>query len=62
MYYLMKTINLKLLKMEVPLFFSALFVSEMFYQFHSFTLELFAFFCTWYFLSYAVHQIFGSKK
>lgn len=41
---------------ELPALGIALVVSEIFYKFHSFTLEFAAFFATWYGLSWVIER------
>lgn len=49
MYSLMRRLPLKrVLAEEVPLAGAAMIIAEMFFKFHSFTLECLAFLATWY--------------
>jgi len=41
---------------ELPGFFAALFIAELFFKFHSFTLECVAFLSTWYALSWIFNR------
>ncbi|MGR8980663.1 MAG: hypothetical protein ACU84H_11330 [Gammaproteobacteria bacterium] len=51
MYTLIRAIPLKQLLMEqVPIILASLTIAELFYKFHSFTLEAIAFLATWYVL------------
>ena len=44
---------------EVPAFGAALVIAEIFYKFHSFTLELVAFLVTWFVLGWAARQLYN---
>jgi hypothetical protein len=46
---------------EAPAFLVAFVVAELFYKFHSFSLECAAFLATWYALSWVQSLIFGSR-
>ena len=49
MYTLMRTLSLKKILLEqAPTIVGSMFIAEMFYKFHSFTLECIAFLATWY--------------
>lgn len=51
MYTLIRSLPLRQLVVEqVPVFALALLIAELFYKFHSFTLECLAFLATWYVL------------
>jgi hypothetical protein len=53
MYTSVKTVGLPtFLAREAPAFLGAFIVAELFYKFHSFTLETIAFLATWYVLSW----------
>ena len=52
MYHLIGSRGLRLAAQEVPAGTLALVVAEMFYRFHSFTLECLAFLATWYVFSW----------
>ena len=55
MYTLTRLIPLRqLLTQEAPTFMGSLVIAELFYKFHSFTLECAAFLGTWYVLDAAV--------
>ena len=62
MYHLIKIINLQMLRTEIPAFFCSLFLAESLYNFHNFTLELFAFLGTYYFLSYSLNFLLTYRK
>jgi hypothetical protein len=50
---------------ELPSFSAALLLAELFFKFHSFTLECVAFLSTWYALSWIVNRVWresGSKE
>jgi len=58
MYTLIQSISLRRLILEQGLAFgSSLLIAEMFYKFHSFTLECLAFLATWYALDYVIQFI-----
>ena len=49
MYQLVRTLSIRQLLLEqLPAFTTSLIVAELFYHFHSFTLECMAFLGTWY--------------
>lgn len=49
MYAILKSLTLRELALEqLPAFATALVTAELFYKFHSFTLECLAFVATWY--------------
>jgi hypothetical protein len=56
MYHLVKSRGLRLAAQEMPAGTCALVVAEMFYRFHSFTLECLAFLATWYGFSWALSK------
>jgi len=56
MYHLVKSRGLRLAAQEMPAGICALVVAEMFYRFHSFTLECLAFLATWYGFSWALKK------
>jgi len=68
MYSLLKTLGLQAsLRREMVPFVLAFVIAEMFYKFHSFSLECIAFLLTWAALSYvqdllAPHRIAGSSR
>ncbi|HET7276213.1 MAG TPA: hypothetical protein VFI91_13675 [Longimicrobiaceae bacterium] len=47
----------ELFKSQMPVFLVAFVSAELFYKFHSFTLECAAFLATWYVLDAAVHLV-----
>lgn len=57
----MLTIN-DLFKRQLPLFMTSFFIAEMFYKFHSFTLECAAFLVTWFVLDVGVQLVLPAKK
>jgi hypothetical protein len=59
MYQLTKSRGLRLAAEELPAGTCALVVAEMFYRFHSFTLECLAFLATWYVFSWAMSRVLG---
>ena len=46
---------------ELPALFASFVIAELFYKFHSFTLECAAFLATWYVLSWIVNRIVWRK-
>jgi hypothetical protein len=51
----------ELFKRQIPVFLVAFVIAELFYKFHSFTLECGAFLVTWFVLDAAVHLITGRR-
>ena len=51
----------ELFKRQLPVFLVALLIAELFYKFHSFTLECAAFLATWFVLDAAVHLFTGRR-
>jgi hypothetical protein len=49
----------ELFKRQLPVFLIAFLVAELFYKFHSFTLECAAFLATWFVLDGAQQLVFG---
>ncbi|KAA2211249.1 hypothetical protein [Teichococcus oryzae] len=47
----------ELFKRQLPVFLAAFVIAEMFYKFHSFTLECAAFLVTWFVLDAALHLL-----
>ena len=47
---------------EAPAFGVSFLVAELFYKFHSFTLECLAFLATWYALSFIQSMVFGPGR
>src|SRR2546423_14092987 len=64
MYLLTKSRGLRLAAQETLGAICALFVAEMFYRFHSFTLECAAFLATWYGFSWLLNKAwrFGLRR
>jgi hypothetical protein len=65
MYTLIKSISLRYLVVEqLPAIGISLVIAEVFYKFHSFTLECIAFLATWFVLDVAIKSIldFFSKR
>jgi hypothetical protein len=62
MYYLTKSRGLRLAAQEAPPASCALLVAEMFYRFHSFTLECFAFLATWYVFGWALSRVWERSR
>ncbi len=59
MYELIHNLSVsELFKRQVPVFLCAFMIAELFYKFHSFTLECIAFLVTWYVLDALVHRFF----
>jgi hypothetical protein len=54
------TVN-ELFKRQLPIFLLAFVVAELFYKFHSFTLECAAFLATWYVLDATVQWVVPRK-
>jgi hypothetical protein len=58
MYQLLKSIsNRELFQRQLPIFLASFVVAELFYKFHSFTLETAAFLVTWFVLDWVVGQV-----
>lgn len=57
MYYLTRSRGARLAAQELPAGTCALVVAEMFYRFHSFTLECLAFLATWYVFSWVLSRV-----
>jgi len=49
----------QLLIQQVPVLATALLIAELFYKFHSFTLECIAFLSTWYLLDISLSKLLG---
>ena len=49
------------LSREAPAFLVSFVIAEVFYKFHSFTLECAAFLATWYALSWVQSTLLGSR-
>jgi hypothetical protein len=62
MYSLFSRVPLSLVaSRELPALFAAFVIAELFYKFHSFTLECAAFLATWYGLSWIADRILWRK-
>ena len=60
MYSLFRLLSVKQMAYEqAPALALAWFIAELFYKFHSFTLECAAFLATWFVFDVAIHWIFG---
>jgi hypothetical protein len=57
MYYLVRSRSARLAAQELPAGTCALVVAEMFYRFHSFTLECLAFLATWFVFSWVLCRL-----
>lgn len=63
MYSLIKAMSARQLFLEqLPVFVVSLLIAELFYKFHSFTLECVAFLATWYVLDGVVRFFVSSQK
>lgn len=66
MYQFIKLLPLRwLLAEQLPVMALSLFIAELFYKFHSFTLEMLAFLATWFVLDALVSgliRLFGRKR
>ena len=63
MYSLIKAISTRQLLLEqLPVLVVSFLIAEMFYKFHSFTLECVAFLATWYVLDAVVRFFVSSQK
>jgi hypothetical protein len=63
MYTLARQLSLRsLLAIQAPALIGALVIAEMFYKFHSFTLECLAFLATWGALDWMVNAFFIGRK
>jgi hypothetical protein len=51
----------ELFKRQLPVFMGSFVIAEVFFKFHSFTLECGAFLATWYALDAMLHVMTGSK-
>ena len=54
---LIRNLDARSIKVELPAFAGSLLMAEFLFKFHSFTLECLAFLGTWAFLSYCVHKL-----
>jgi len=63
MYTLVSSLPIqKLLLEQAPVFLISFLIAEMFYKFHSFTLECLAFLATWYVLDATVNFVGNAWK
>jgi hypothetical protein len=61
--YLVASLTIKQIVFEkIPVFGISIIIAELFYKFHSFTLELLAFMATWFLLDIFVRFIFNQLK
>jgi hypothetical protein len=62
MYSYVTTVGVpRFLACEAPAFGAAFLIAELYYKFHSFTLECAAFLATWYALSFVQSLVTGSR-
>jgi hypothetical protein len=55
MYTLLRSVPIRqLFAMQAPAFLAAFVIAELFYKFHSFTLECLAFLATWFVIDFVV--------
>lgn len=60
MYTLLRSVPLRdLLATQAPAFFISFVIAELFYKFHSFTLECLAFLATWFVIDAAISAFRG---
>ena len=60
MYRLLSSLSAgELLTRQAPIFLTAFVIAELFYKFHSFTLECGAFLATWFVIDAAVARLAG---
>jgi hypothetical protein len=52
----------RILSEQIPIFFMSLVIAELFYKFHSFTLELLSFLATWIIIDIIVHQLIERRR
>lgn len=63
MYQLIQMLTLSdLFKRQIPLFITSFLIAEVFYKFHSFTLECAAFLVTWFVLDVGVQLVLPTRK
>lgn len=63
MYHLIHNFTVsQLFKRQLPVFALAFIIAELFYKFHSFTLECAAFLATWYVLDGIVHLFIPTAR
>ncbi|MEZ4605436.1 MAG: hypothetical protein R2880_10935 [Deinococcales bacterium] len=62
MYSLLQSLRLpRLLSEQLPIVAVSIIIAEIFYKFHSFTLECLAFLATWFVLDAFVQAILGKR-
>lgn len=52
----------ELFKRQLPVFVAAFLIAELFYKFHSFTLECAAFLVTWFVFDAVLHLLIRSRS
>jgi hypothetical protein len=58
MYTLIRSLEIpRILSEQLPLVLVSLFIAELFYKFHSFTLECLAFLATWFVLDLVMQSV-----
>jgi hypothetical protein len=63
MYTLIRTLKLRnLLTRQLPLIGLSVLIAELFYKFHSFTLEAGAFLATWFVLDFLVQSVTRARR
>jgi hypothetical protein len=63
LFYLLASLTIKQIVFEkIPVFGISIVIAELFYKFHSFTLELLAFLATWLLLDICVQFIFNRAR
>ncbi len=63
MYQIIQALGVhQLLARQVPALVASLTIAELFYKFHSFTLECLAFLATWFVLDAAVERLVAGRK
>ena len=63
MYTLIRSLSLRqLLVQQTPALILSLLIAELFYKFHSFTLETGAFLATWFAIDWALGRVLGSTR
>lgn len=63
MYSLFKLLTTRdLLVKQLPTFSAAFLIAELFYKFHSFTLECIAFLVTWFVFDAIINRLFGESR
>jgi hypothetical protein len=63
LFYFVASLTIRQIIFEkIPVFGISIIIAEVFYKFHSFTLELLAFMATWFLLDVCVRLIFNRLK